>query len=201
VRALIRAVLLGSLGGVALSVPAQGLEPSPAASAAADSLQPSGVKLSGRMSLRMTRLRDGVSDGGTVSFELSGTEHRGRLSLQSAVGTLVANAQWDARGAQVTTPQGTTAAANLDEVSRQLLGAQALPLAALMSWLQGQPWPGAEVRLVSGGFEQLGWHVRLTSWHESVVTAHRPPPPDNPGGVEVMVRALVDRPTDAPRTP
>lgn len=150
--------------------------------------------LQGRMALRVAESPSGPAQSVSASFELSGHEHQGELRLFSPLGTVLALAQWSPQGVTLDSGQGPQAYANLDELSRSALG-ESVPLAALPSWLKGQPWPGADVQWqvaagAAGGprFWQADWLVdasRLDS--DGWVEARREQPPT------VVLRIRLDR--------
>lgn len=148
-------------------------------------------QLTGRLNLRVRRPSTGATDGGTLMFEFEGNESRGRLLLQTVIGTTVAQVRWAPEGAEIATPQGSRSGARLDDVASSLLG-ESLPLAALLHWIRAEPWGGAPHRLQAEGFEQLGWQVFLNAWHERVVTARRPARAEQPGDTEITVWARLD---------
>lgn len=150
--------------------------------------------LQGRMALRVAESPSGPAQSVSASFELSGHEHQGELRLFSPLGTVLALAQWSPQGVTLDSGQGPQAYATLDELSRSALG-ESVPLAALPSWLKGQPWAGADVQWQvaageAGGprFWQADWLVdasRLDS--EGWVEARREQPP------AVLLRIRLDR--------
>jgi outer membrane lipoprotein LolB len=122
---------------------------------------------SGKLGYRVDATPTQRAQAGSALFELSGTAAAGQLRLTSALGTLLAEAQWSALGVSLKTERGEQAYASLDELGLALgeaLQGPALPLAALFDWLQGRPWPQAAHAPAEGGFRQLGWRVE-----------HRPP--------------------------
>ena len=146
--------------------------------------------LSGRMAVRVE-----AADGAravSAAFELRGNAEAGSLNLATPLGTVLAQARWSQGLVALATPQGERRFADLDALTREVLG-EALPLAALFDWLRGRPWPGAAssatVPPAEAGFEQLGWVVNLARFDESWVSARRerPLPP-------VTVRARMDSP-------
>jgi outer membrane lipoprotein LolB len=148
-------------------------------------------QFSGRLSLRVQQVRTGATDGGTLLFEFEGSPQEGTLVLQTVIGTAVATARWDPQGAEIITPQGKRTGPTLDDVAVALLG-QALPLEALLHWVQAQPWGKASHRASPQGFEQLGWTVSLEGWHERVITARRGARADRPDDLDITVRARLD---------
>ncbi|WP_396267072.1 lipoprotein insertase outer membrane protein LolB [Ideonella sp.] len=150
--------------------------------------------LQGRMALRVAESPSGPAQSVSASFELSGHEHHGELRLFSPLGTVLALAQWSPQGVTLDSGQGPQAYANLDELSRSALG-ESVPLAALPSWLKGQPWPGADVQWQvpagdAGGprFWQADWLVDASRLEaEGWVEARREQPP------AVRLRIRLDR--------
>ena len=75
----------------------------------------------------------------------------------------------------------------LDAMTQELFG-QALPLAALIDWLRGRPWPGAPNIKRDDGFEQLGWRIGLAGFAGGLLQATRDSAP------AVSVRAKLEKP-------
>lgn len=140
----------------------------------------SGELLAGRMSVQVSATETEPAHNLTASFELSGTPQRGRLDMNTPLGSTVARARWSPEAVVLDTPQGQTRHANLDELTRAVVG-EALPVPALFDWLRGRPWSGAiSVATVAPeptGFSQLGWRVDLSRFDESRLTARRAAPP------------------------
>ena len=155
------------LGGCATRAPAPGEAPWAA----------------GRLSVRVEASADRAAQSLGAAFELRGSGESGELRLISPLGTQLASARWAPGLALLTTADGATEFASLDDLSRRALG-EALPLAALPDWLAGRPWPSAPHRPEPAGFEQLGWQVSLARWAEGWVEARREAPP----AVTVRVR-------------
>jgi outer membrane lipoprotein LolB len=151
----------------------------------------SGELLSGRMSVQVDAAGGSAPRAMSAAFELEGDAGIGRFGLVTPLGTVVAQARWQPGEVVLVTTQGETRFADLDALTRQVLG-EPLPVAALFDWLRGRPWPGAASALAvppaEPGFEQLGWSVNLARFDEAWVTARRDKAP------AVMVRAKIDRP-------
>lgn len=154
--------------------------------------RPGDAVLTGRLSVRVAASGDAPARAFGAGFELSGDATAGRLELSTFLGTLLAQARWSPAGAMLVTPDGETAYPDLNVLARRLLG-EDLPLAALVDWLHGRPWPGADSAPLDAaaedapGFVQLGWRVGLARHAEGVVTASRDRPP------AMTVQARLDR--------
>lgn len=146
--------------------------------------------LSGRLLVKVTAGATQPAQSHSGSFELSGDERRGRMRLLGPLGTQVALARWDERGASLQDGQGSREFPDVPAMTTEALG-EAVPLGALIQWMQGQPWAGAPYQplaSVTPGFVQLGWSVDLARWaDEALIEATRVDPPG------VSVRAKLDR--------
>ncbi len=174
-------VLLSVVLGACTSVPHTS---GPASTVRADANQ----MLTGRMVVNVAP--HGADPARTLNahFELRGHAQRGALDLSTPLGSLLAQARWEPDGAWLHTPRGKTRFANLNALTRQMLG-ETLPLSALFDWLRGQPWADAPYQglaIPESGFSQMGWRVDLTRWAESVVVATRLQAPD------VTIRVKLD---------
>ena len=142
--------------------------------------QPTGELLAGRMSVQVAATDTEPAHSLSASFELSGTPQHGRLDMNTPLGSTVARARWSPDAVVLDTPQGQTRHANLDEMTRAVVG-EALPVPALFDWLRGHPWPGAvsvaTVAPEAAGFSQLGWQVDLSRFDQARLVARRAAPP------------------------
>lgn len=147
--------------------------------------------LSGRLAVHVDAWAATAPRDVNAAFELLGDGQNGQLSLLTPMGTVLARARWAPGRVVLDTPQGTSRFADLDALSREVLG-ESLPMVALFDWLRGRPWPGAASRGAAGadapGFEQLGWVVNLARFDEARISARRDQAP------QVTVRAKLDRP-------
>ena len=147
--------------------------------------------LSGRLSVRVDGVGSAAPRSMSAAFELEGDPAAGRFGLVTPLGTMLAQARWQPGQVVLATPQGETRYADLDSLTREMLG-ESLPVAALFDWLRGRPWPGAASVATrppaETGFEQLGWSVNLARFDEAWVSARREQAP------VVTVRAKLDRP-------
>lgn len=141
-------------------------------------------RVSGRLSIQVEATPDQAAQRLSALFDLSGSPTEGALRLSStALGTTLAEARWTPQAATLRTPAGVTNHADLDDLSQRMLG-ERLPMAALMSWLRGTPWPEAPHVAQPPGFEQMGWHIDLARWPVGELTASRLTPPR----VQVLVQ-------------
>jgi len=144
--------------------------------------------ISGRLSVRV----DGQPDRSvSAGFELSGNAHQGQLLLTGPLGATAARARWAPGQVLLARAGGAEERyADLDELAQAALG-EAVPMAALFSWLRGRAWPGATSAARADGapgFEQLGWQIHLGRWADGAVDAVRTAPP------AITVRARVELP-------
>ena len=150
-----------------------------------------GEALTGRLAVRVDGEGGAAPRSVSAAFELLGNPQAGRLNLSTPLGSVLAQARWALGSVVLTTPQGEKTFADLDALTREVLG-ESLPVAALFDWLRGRPWPGAAstatVAPAEPGFAQLGWVVSLARFDEAWVAARREQPP------VVTVRAKLDRP-------
>lgn len=150
-----------------------------------------GEALTGRMTVQVEATPTSQARSLSAAFDLQGSPVQGRLDLSTPLGTVLAQARWAPGRVALVTPQGERQFANLDELTREVLG-ESLPLAALFDWLRGRPWAGAPSTPTTSpsesGFHQLGWVVSLARFPEGWVSARREAPP------AVKVRARVEQP-------
>ncbi|MCV2366565.1 outer membrane lipoprotein LolB [Roseateles oligotrophus] len=131
------------------------------------------VRISGRLSVQVAG-SSGRASGGNAGFELSGNPRAGQLELSTPLGSLVARASWGPEIATLQTPEAERSFADLDGLTRELLG-EAIPVAALFDWLRGRPWPQVhnEPMAEGLGFSQLGWQIDLARFQEGLIIATR----------------------------
>ncbi len=95
------------------------------------------------------------------SFELHLEGESGSLELGSPLGEMLARASWSADSASVSNGHEQRGFESFEDMTQATLGLR-LPRAALQDWVRGRPsaqW--ASRALEQGGFEQLGWQVRV----------------------------------------
>ncbi|KAB0584446.1 outer membrane lipoprotein LolB [Ideonella dechloratans] len=149
---------------------------------------PSGpVDYSGRLAVTVAAEGDRPAESHSAAFELGGDAHQGHLRLLSPLGTVVADATWEADHVRLETGDGPRDYPSLEALAEDALG-QAIPLGALLAWLQGRPWNGAPHEAEAQGFHQLGWSVDIHALKtEGALVARRDSPP------AVTLRARLDR--------
>jgi outer membrane lipoprotein LolB len=152
------------------------------------SMPPAGDVLAGRIALKIDAVANEPARQFNASFELRGNADAGELDLTHPLGTVVARARWAPGRAELVTPDGSTGFTDLTDLAARTFG-EPLPLAAVLDWLRGRPWPGAPHRAAADarGFEQLGWQVDLAQFARGTVVARRASP------AEVTLRALLER--------
>jgi outer membrane lipoprotein LolB len=145
--------------------------------------------LAGRLSVKVDATPTTEARNVNAAFELQGNAQQGKLDLSTPLGTILAQARWSPGQVVLASSQGETRFANLDALTREVLG-ESLPVAALFDWLRGRPWPGAASTpsTTEAGFAQLGWVVSLAKLDEGWVAAKRDQVP------AVAVRVKLDRP-------
>ena len=144
-------------------------------------------EVAGRLAVRVEAFEGTPARNVNTQFELRGDARAGELQLTTPLGSTAAQARWRPGLAELITPEGTRSFPDLDALAQDLLG-EPLPLAALIEWLRGRPWPGAPSQSRDGGFEQLGWRIDLSRFAEGWVLAGRDRAP------VLAVRARLDKP-------
>ena len=143
---------------------------------------PSGPALNGqwdgRLSLKLAAYGAEAASGLTMAFELEVRDQAGTLNLSTPMGTRVAAVHWQPgqTGARLETSEGLQQFDSLDSLTRQILG-EALPLDAMLYWLDGQPAPDLPYEPLAaapGVFAQAGWQVDSSHLHEGRLDATRP---------------------------
>ncbi|HSI48951.1 MAG TPA: lipoprotein insertase outer membrane protein LolB [Ideonella sp.] len=136
-----------------------------------------GPATTGRMVVRVAATANQIAKAENAAFELAGTEQQGRLKLLSPLGTVVADAHWQAGQVTLQTGDGTRQFDSMEALASETLG-EAIPLGALLHWLAGKPWPQAPAQPTAQGFEQAGWQVDTSALgKEGLLQARRPAAP------------------------
>ncbi len=130
--------------------------------------------LSGRLAVRVDAIGNEPARALSAAFELRGDARDGALALSTPLGSMLAQARWMPGDVVLTTPQGARRFADLDGLTREVLG-ESVPVEAWFDWLRGRPWPAAPSTAAAGstGFEQLGWQVDLARLGAGAVSATR----------------------------
>jgi len=136
-----------------------------------------------------------------MAFELDVKNDQGTLALATPLGTRMAMVRWHAPPlggpvqAQLETSNGTQAFASLEDLTEQLLG-EALPLQAMLHWLQGHPAPGLPFETpvgqnpsAKGTFMQAGWQVDASELSQGRLNAQRE---ETPAHRSVTLRLRLD---------
>jgi len=144
--------------------------------------------LAGRLAVQIDAAAGQPARSFTAEFDLRGDAQRGQLRLTGPLGGMLADVRWEPGSAELTDAQGARRYATLDAMTQDLFG-EALPLAAVVDWLRGRPWPGAPSRPQGDGFEQLDWRVGLARFADGVLEARRERAPG------VSLRARLERPS------
>lgn len=147
----------------------------------------------GRMSLKLAAFGTESAKGVQVNFSLDGSPAKGSLDLSTPLGTRMASVHWHERMAVLRTSDGDQPFDSLDALTRHVLG-EALPITALMAWLEGgpslqQPWQGQPEGNLRQ-FTQAGWQVDLQGRSSGHIDALRPASAQQRG---VTLRVRVDQ--------
>jgi outer membrane lipoprotein LolB len=136
-----------------------------------------GDAFAGRLSVRVDPSGAAPARSLAAAFDLRGSAAAGTLGLSTPLGSMLAEARWRPGSVVLVTPQGTRRFADLDELTREVLG-ESVPLEAWFDWLHGRPWPGAAStpQPDGAGFGQLGWAVDLSRFASGAVAASRREP-------------------------
>jgi outer membrane lipoprotein LolB len=145
----------------------------------------------GRLSLKLAAFGGETATGLTMAFELEVQGQSGTLNLSTPMGTRVAAVHWQPgqSGARLETSEGPQQFESLDSLTHQILG-EALPLDAMLYWLDGQPAPALPYERLAatpGVFEQAGWQVDATQLSQGRLDATRPGT-DTQRGVTLRLR-------------
>lgn len=128
---------------------------------------------SGKLGYQVEAGMSARAQAGSALFELQGDTRAGSLTLNSPLGTALAQARWDPSGVWFEDRQGPRAYPDIDSLGQALGDAMqgpSLPLLALFDWLRGEPSPRFPHQPLEGGFEQQGWQLRRTDAQHLLVT-------------------------------
>ena len=136
-----------------------------------------GATFAGRLSVQVDEGETTPARSFSAAFDLRGGPAAGTLGLSTPLGSMLAEARWRPGSVVLVTPQGTRRFADLDDLTREVLG-ESVPVEAWFDWLHGRPWPGAAStsQAAGGSFSQLGWSVDLSRLAAGAVVASRQQP-------------------------
>ncbi len=131
------------------------------------------------MSLKLGAWGSEGAKGISLGFFLQGNEVAGQLDLMTALGSQMAKVSWQSDQTWLEDTQGRHSFGSLGELSQATLG-EALPLKAMLHWMQGRPSPHLPSRpgLEDGLFEQAGWQVDTRDFARHRLQAQRPATPE-----------------------
>jgi outer membrane lipoprotein LolB len=163
---------------------------SDAGARSANGATPAASRWSGRLVLKLAAFEAEPAQGVNVAFDLQGIAKEGQIDLSTPMGTLIAQVRWQQTLATLTTADGAQAYDSLDALTQRVLG-ESLPVAAMLSWLQGHPaedhpWSST----APNQFTQSGWEVDLSALSEGTLMAQRPASEHHRG---VSLRVRLDR--------
>ncbi len=98
----------------------------------------------------------------SADFELGGNALAGTLIFSSALGTTLAQVQWDSSTAVLQSGAQTQRFASLAQLTQHLTGAE-IPVASLFAWLQGQEAAASGWQADLGELAQGRLHARRES--------------------------------------
>lgn len=195
IRSSVRARLAASLLGLSLaacqhlpaSTPPHPEEPAPAAPAQATTPH----TLQGQLSIKLQAWGDIPAKGMSLGFFFSGNDVSGQLDLMTPLGSQIAQVGWLQDRAWLVNSDGRRTFDDLDDLSLQTLG-EALPLRALVHWMQGHPDPTlpSQATTTTGLFEQAGWQIDTRDLPTGRMIVQRP---ESPFARAVLIKVYLDR--------
>jgi outer membrane biogenesis lipoprotein LolB len=137
--------------------------------------------LQGQLSLKLGAVGDQPAQGLSLGFFFAGNAQVGQLDLMTLMGSQMAQVNWQADEAWLLNDKGRQRFNSIEALSETALG-EALPLRALIAWMQGQPdpeqpsQPNPPAGSTSGasGFTQAGWAIDTSQLAQKKITAQRP---------------------------
>lgn len=131
--------------------------------------------IQGQLSLKLGAFGEQAARGVSLGFFFNGNEQAGQLDLMTLLGSQVAQVGWAADQAWLDDQQGRRPFDSLEDLSLQALG-EALPLRALVHWMQGHPAPfmPSQPGPTPGQFEQAGWQIDTRDLASKHLQAQRP---------------------------
>jgi outer membrane lipoprotein LolB len=133
------------------------------------------VAIQGQLSLKLGGMGEQAARGLSLGFFFNGSEQAGQLDLMTPMGSQIAQVSWTADQVWLTDDKGRRRFDSLDELSQQVLG-EALPLRALVPWMQGRParFLPCQRGALPGQFTQDGWQIDTREQASHRLLAQRP---------------------------
>ncbi len=159
--------------------------------AATPALAPASHSLQGQLSIKLHAFGTVPAKGLSLGFFFTGDTQAGQLDLITLMGSQLAQVNWTPDEVWLTDEQGRHRYASMAELSAAVLG-EALPLQALIHWMQGAPapqWPSTPLSQPRG-FTQLGWTIDQSTLDRKQLTATRTGTATQRG---VFVKVYLDR--------
>jgi outer membrane lipoprotein LolB len=135
---------------------------------------PAPQELQGQLSIKLQAFGKVPAKGLSLGFFFSGNPHSGQLDLITLMGSQLAQVNWAPGEVWLTDDKGRHRYESMEHLSQAVLG-EALPLGALVHWMQGRPdpaWPSAPGPQPES-FAQLGWIVDQSDLGSKKLTANR----------------------------
>ena len=149
------------------------------------------VELQGQLSIKLGAHGEQTAQGLSLGFFFSGNAQTGQLDLMTLMGSQMAQIAWVPGRSILTDSKGSRTFADLDALSQEIL-AEALPLHALVHWMQGHADPSlpSQIDTESGTFLQAGWQIDTRQLSQKKLQAQRP---DSPTQRAVQIKVYLDR--------
>lgn len=170
------------------TVPAEVQAPDAATPAAP---APTRQELQGQLSIKLQAMGKTPAKGLSLGFFFSGNPEAGQLDLITLMGSQLAQVNWTPDEVWLSDDKGKHRYESMAHLSTAVLG-EALPLQALMHWMQGAPspqWPSAPGTQPQS-FTQLGWTIDQSEFAIKKLTATRAGTASQRG---VFVKVYLDR--------
>lgn len=192
-KALTSSLAAMALSGCAgLTAPAQSTQETTAQNVPPRASHQAVLALQGQLSIKLSAFGDLPAKGISLGFFFDGEPQAGKLSLLTPMGSQVAEVSWSPQGASLRHATGAsteeTSYGNIEELSARTLG-EALPLDALIHWMQGRPDPErpSQPGTTPGVFTQAGWEIDTREREGRLLSARREAAPFV-RGVQIKVR-------------
>lgn len=143
------------------------------------------------MSIKLQAFKDQAAKGLSLGFFFSGHAIHGQLDLMTLMGSQMAQVNWESDHVWMKDDKGRHDYDSLAQLSSAVLG-EALPLRALIHWMQGRPDPTlpSEPGQDTDSFTQLGWTINTQELGAKKLVATRPGSGNQRG---VYIKVYLDR--------